>query len=51
MPAIFRRGFNYQFGAALAGFVATLSLVAVIGWATVGTHRTVIFAHAEYTKV
>ncbi|MGE3649951.1 MAG: hypothetical protein AB7G10_16570 [Reyranellaceae bacterium] len=50
MPADIRRSFKYQFGAALAGFVATLSLVAVLGWATVGTNPTAIFAHAEYSK-
>lgn len=51
MPAIFYRSLNYQFGAALAGFVFGLALVAITGWATVASKPSVFFARPEHTKV
>lgn len=50
MSALIRRNINYQFGATLAGFIATISLAAIVGWATVGTSPTIIIAQAEHSK-
>jgi hypothetical protein len=51
MSAVVRRTFNYETGATLAGFIATISLAAVIILATVGTDPTVMIASIENAKI
>ena len=51
MTSIIDRNLDYRLGATLAGFIATLLLAAIIGWATFGSSPTFFVAQAEHSKI